>query len=1491
MTESKSKHIKRYFKIGLRFIAILLLLQVVLVFAFSFPKVQTYFAKKVSSYINKTYDTDIHIKRLALNYKGNVSLKGLIAKDKKSDTILNINKLETSLLSFNKLRNGKTQLGKVLLKGVNLKIQTYAGDSISEFNKLIDRFDKNSDKKSTKKSFLLTSKNIILEDAQISTADFNKKQTALAAFYHVNGQLENFKIAGSDVSANIRQMNFIYENGLSVKNLDTDFKYSNTGMQFENMLLQTEKSELTADVNMQYEVEDLKDFNEKVIIEANIKKAQVTTSDLTHFYDQFGEYETLYFSSKLKGTLNDFRANNLKLRTANNLRVNGDFNFRNVINPEEGFAINTQLHNLEANYKSLQSLIPSIVTKNIPEAFKDLGEISLNGNTSLSNHQITTDINATTAIGQLKTKMKLVDFDNSAHTRFSGDISMTDFDLGHMLKDSLLGKITITADISGKSFDFIKSQTNVKGHIKKVEFKDYTYRNIDLQGSLSKGLFSGNLVADDPNAKLNFKGLADFSKEFYDLDFTADIEHINFKELNLFTRDSLSVLKGNIKMDMKGNRLENMNGTLHFTNTTYKNPVKEYHFKDFTIASKVQDSIQSLSINSTDIIEGRLKGKFIFKELGKLTQNALGSIYTNYEPYKVSPNQHLDFNFKIYNQIIAIFFPEVSFGTNTRIKGTIDSDKNLFRLNFKSPEALVFDNYLEKIRLQVDNKNPLFNTQVSIKDIKTKYYDINSFELVNITLNDTLFFRSEFKGGERLKDKYDLSFYHTIDENKQSIVNFQKSSIRINNSNWVLNPHSSKNNITYNPETGAISYDDFILKSGNQTLSFYGKQTDKDTQNYNIDLDRIMLSEIIPDLEDFDFEGMVNGGIWLEKRNGMLIPTADVQVLDLFVNKEKQGDLIGEIKGTETNKKYEVNLYLEKEAFNLLETKGNLDFSKDKPTISLAIDFNNYPIGILNAIGKDVMKDIRGYVNGDAKVTGLLKNPELQGNLYLNDAGIFFPYINVDYRIEDQTIVRLNNNTFEIQPTQIFDSLFETSGTLSGSLSHNAFKKWYLDLAIDTDNLLAINTPEKENSLFYGTGYLNGEASFKGYTENIDITINGSSMPGTEIIIPMNDTKTLESSKFIQFKEPKEKEEKPILTLQQELNEKFKGLTMNFNFDITKDALIEIIIDKASGSLLRGNGTGNILMEIDTKGTFNMYGDYLVDKGFYVFKYGGIINKAFEVEKGGSITFNGDPYKAALDIEAVYSTKANPQVLLTESGVNRRIKVDLITKLTGELFNSKQKFDIQIPNADIDLSSELDFILNDNDTGNLMTQFVSLLATGSFYNSNNDINYTGTTIGNEGLNTITSAVANALLKILTDPSDKIQFGVDYLQGNKIINTEDQLGVSLATRLGKNEKIIINGEVNVPTGSQSNANIAGNVSAEVPMNKKENLMLRVFNRQNEIQYTDETQGYTQGIGLSWQVNFDSVKDLFYRMGFGNKYVEPIPEKEKDSLKNKKASKSF
>ena len=301
--------------------------------------------------------------------------------------------------------------------------------------------------------------------------------------------------------------------------------------------------------------------------------------------------------------------------------------------------------------------------------------------------------------------------------------------------------------------------------------------------------------------------------------------------------------------------------------------------------------------------------------------------------------------------------------------------------------------------------------------------------------------------------------------------------------------------------------------------------------------------------------------------------------------------------------------------------------------------------------------------------------------------------------------------------------------------------------------------------------------------------------------------------------------------------------------------------------------------------------DSTINTGVYDFKYGGIINKPFIIQKGGTVSWNGNPYEANLDVTAIYKAKANPGVLLDNFNSNRKEEIDLVTRITGGLFNSKQELDIQLTNVDPTIASELEFVLNDNNVNEKTTQFISLLAFGSFRNpdrANFDVNNTLT-------GTASSVIASAFSSLLSNPDGKFQLGLDYQQGvsgNDIdrLNIDDQVDVSVSTKVS--DRVIINGKVGVPVGAQTQSSVVGELKVEILLNKEGNFRGVIFNRQNEIQYSQQEEGYTQGVGLSYQVNFNTLSELLTKLGLKKeKDKKAVLLNKKDSLKSKEKIDNF
>jgi len=1462
---------------------------VVLVFLsilLSLSVVQTKLGSIATNYLNKDFNTHITVDKVDLSLLGSVDLKDVEIKDHHLDSMIAIQSLKTSIFSYRNILNNKLNFGDIELSGVYFLIKTYKGETKDAFSVFVDSFDE--EKKDTVPSnFVLTSTIVTLNDGYFEVYDENKDEKPIT-FKEINGEVYNLLVDGPNFSGDIKGMQFIDDRQVDVKNLTTNFSYTRKEMKLENTLLETETSTAEADITF-FRDGSFADFNNKVAFEADFKKADISLLDLHKFYNGFGTKDIFHFSGKLKGVLNDFTAKKIRMSSDLNLKLYGDFHLINSFNTDKGFSVDAQIINFTSDQNQLQSLLPNTLS-NLPKLFKDLGRVQVSGNTFVNSNTIDAQVHINSDLGEAITDMKLKDISNPEKATYKGHVKIVDLALGKIIKDPLVGQLSADVDVEGNGVTLETIDVTVKGDVSKHQYKGYTYQDLKVFGQFQNKKFNGELIANDPNIKFDFIGLADLSSEIYQFDFDAMIDYADFNKLNLFKHDSISVLKGDMAIKLKGNTVEDLAGNIYITHASYTNQNDLYLFKDFEITSSFKDSVRTITLNSPDIINGKIEGVFNFAELGKVAQNAVGSIYTNYEPNEVRSGQYLDFIFNINDRIVEILFPEVEIGPDTYIKGAMDTDTDKLELTVRSPQIVAYGTEIDTIRLQIDNQNPLFNTQLSVNKVAMKNYVISDLELVNVTLNDTLYFRTQFFGGEEKTESFNLGFYHTIDENNKSVVGIQKSSIRYKNRNWLLNPsENKKNKVVFKNDFSEFQVEEFEAVSGHQKITLFGSTYGAVDKNLNLKFENVDLAGITPDIEKWNLAGLINGELVYNQKENDILPLANITIEDFFVNESYQGDLKLSIQGQNSVKRFDVDVSIKENDVTSLLAYGVIDFIPSKPTIGMHIDFDRLKLDILSPIGDENFTNMRGYVYGKATLSGLLENPDMKGELSLDEAGIALPYLGVDYDFAGTTLLELNNQSFEIVDLSLRDINENTTGELYGTISHTNFTDWKLDINLETKNLLVLNTKESEEEYYYGKAFIDGDASIKGNTDNLTITVNGKTNKGTYFVIPLSDVKTISSSKLVRFVTEDEELENSDIPSEIQFD-KFKGLAINFNLQVTPDAVIEMILDKSTGSSLRGSGTGDLQIEIDTNGKFNMFGDFIIDSGRYDFKFAGLTSKRFDVTRGGTISWNGNPYTAEINIETIYRVYANPKVVLESVYTNRDIAVDLVARITGELYESDIEFDVLIPDADSDVKSELDFKINQYD--NKIMHFGNLLLFGNFYNDQANLFQNGKGIGED---TAYQILSTAISGLINAGNDNFKLGVDYRSSSNLsdiegLNTNDQVDISVKTKI--NDRILFDGSVGVPVGSNKQTTLVGEAKVEFLLNDKGTLRSTVFNRQNEIQYTEEEEGYTQGVGLKYQLDFDNGRELLEKLGFKKKKeeVDSIQIK-KDSITKKTTKSSF
>tara|TARA_R110000787_G_scaffold60220_10_gene136598 strand:+ start:1325 stop:5698 length:4374 start_codon:yes stop_codon:yes gene_type:complete len=1425
------------------------LIIVLIIIILSVPAVQTYIAKKVTTKLNDEFGTSIYISRLGLNWRGEVDIREVYIEDHHKDTLIYAKALKTNLLSLKNLTEGDLDFGFIELNKGKFYLKTYKREESDNVSIFADKF--NSDAPSSGNVFELKANNIKLIDSNVKISDENLESPEIFSLSKISIDSHNFSIVGPNVKTDIEQLTLIAQRGFEIKNLTGKFSYSLTSLELKQIKLRTSGSRIHGDIIMNYKEGEISDFVNKVNLDVHFNEAKISTNDLNAFYNEFGINQNIIIDGDLDGTLNNLTFSNGQIKSGLN-KVTGNFNFIDLLSKENDFAIYASNHAISTNYVSLKRLMPKVLGDVLPKEISYLGRIEFNGNTTITKTTLTTSSTLISSLGAAKINANIHNLNDEEKATYIGDIEFKNFDLGSLANTESLGTITSKLNIEGVGFTQKSLDAKVIGEINSFIFENYNYKNITLSGNFKHPLFDGELIIDDPNVKLKFNGLVDVSKELNRFDFKADVEYAELNKLNLMKRDSISIFAGKIDMEMNGNDLNNTFGFISFKETFYQNENEDFYFDDFVITSKKEKLKRIIDINSPDIMTGYISGEFLIEDIPDLFINGVGSVYANFKPKEITENQYIDFDFEIYNKLIEIFVPELQFGENTRLKGSVYSNESKMKFDFDSPEIVVFNNYLGKVKFKLDNFNPLYNAYISVDTLDNGFYNLKDFSFINKTINDTLYISTNFTGGEN-KDVFDLSLYHTIDPKGNSVVGVKKSEINYNGNIWYLNEKNDKNNkIIFDNSFKKVKFDSIVLNNNQEYIRFAGSTSDSSYKNLKMHFGNVDIGKLMPKVDSLDLNGNLNGDLSILQKRGVYYPSSKLTIDNIDVNETKMGDMVIDIVGNNELTRYDLKTTLTNNNVKSINSVGYIDASSDQTQIQLSVDLNEFNLKAISPFGGSVITNIRGLVSGIGKISGNLKSPNIMGNFNMKNSGLSVPYLNIDFDLDDSTNLIITKEKLEIVKTSITDTKYLTKGILTGNATHSNFGHWKLDLNIDTNNLLVLDTPPDENQLYYGTAFISGNAAIHGPINELIIDVNAATEANTVFKIPLSETESIGDNSFIKFLSPKEKEAK--LRGETIITDDLKGLALNFELDINKNAEIEIVIDQSTKAALRGRGAGTLLIEINTLGKFNMWGDFIVYEGIYDFRYGKIIRKEIEVEKGGTITWEGGASNADLNLKAIYKTKANPSALLDDPTINRKIPVEVFIDLTDNITQPELLFDIGFPDVSSTVRSELEYKLQTKEEREKQALF--LLTTGSFISD---------TAGQSAISgTVTDGINAILAQILTDDDAIINIAPYYDMGidTKEIETQDEFGVQFSSQIS--ERIVVNGKVGIPVGKINDSRVAGDVDVQWLVNEDGSLRINFFNRQAELQFIGEDQTFEQGAGISYQVDFDTIKELMNKL---------------------------
>jgi hypothetical protein len=417
------------------------------------------------------------------------------------------------------------------------------------------------------------------------------------------------------------------------------------------------------------------------------------------------------------------------------------------------------------------------------------------------------------------------------------------------------------------------------------------------------------------------------------------------------------------------------------------------------------------------------------------------------------------------------------------------------------------------------------------------------------------------------------------------------------------------------------------------------------------------------------------------------------------------------------------------------------------------------------------------------------------------------------------------------------------------------------DLSVKTNKILAINTTSQINEQFYGKLFGSGVIRITGTDAALRIDCIARTEKGTEMNISLDYEGDAQEYNFLTFKKSgyqskSQTKEYPYYK---------SDLQMRFNIEITPEARAQLIYNSKIGDVIRSEGTGNMQVTIDNDNNISLFGEYTVEQGDYLFTLQNVINKRFDIQRGGTIEFNGDPMDATVNLNAIYRLKASLSdlpVFFASTGTNtdytQRIPVMCKINLSKSLNNPEIKFDIELPTAEDRIKDQvLQYVSSEED---MNKQILSLLVLGKFNTPESGVN---NSLANSTASTASELFSNQFSNWLSQISNDFDIGVNYRPGNAITN--DEIELALSTQIFNN-RVSFNGNIANNSSQRTNANnngLVGDADVNVKLTNNGKLQLKAYNHaNNNLIY--ETSPYTQGVGITYREDFNDFKGLWQKV---------------------------
>lgn len=1434
--------------------------------------VQEFVGSEVASMLGERLGTKVSIGRVNIGLFDRVVIDDISIEDQSHKDMLRAKRVSAKI-SIAELVQGKISISSAQLIGARLSLYQPSPTSKTNFQFVLDSLaSKDTLKRETRLDLRISS--FIMHRASLDFDKYYEPETPSRlnlSHIHISDMGANMmldRLTNDSINLNVKKLTVREQSGLWLKKLSFRLAMGKNAAQLNGFVLEMPNTTLRlGETTASYTTRDNKLSMPSLKFKTSIDNATISLAEFSPLFRKFESLdERVRLRASISGAGERVDISSLALSTLDHevdIAASGSIAKRG-----DKYAWSANAKKLELKASAIAHIWHTLAKDDapMPAMLERVGDIALRGNARCStSNDLQADGRLTSAIGTIDAKFSM---DGSKH--FAANVDGKDIELGKLLATDQLGSLSATINANGE----LPAKIEAKCDVTKLVAKGHTYGNIQASGQYSAEATSVALNIDDPALRLALEGSLANKATTKEAHLTASVRDFSPNALNLTSKWEHKHFSFDLVANLTGN-YDNNTGThgqanVEIGNIMLVSPDTTYTAGNVTVFYNNAPESPRVEMNS-DFAKLKLEGKFGLSTLVASYTNILSNVIPGMPGLQKHVNK-ADNDFVLTANVSDAEFLRQLFGLKLSIDSPVslttmvkDRD-NKASLSLSAPAFAYDGNKFEGLTLDLSQPDAkTVKCDASLTKVMS-HGDKLSAVLKGIASNNKLKTSLALDNdAETFSSLLNTSTSFFVDDRNQqtAMLEIEPSQLKINGQQWEILPAV----MTYSKKN--LQVDGFSISNGRQFLAINGKSTASTGDSLTVQMNGIDVAYVLNliNFHSVEFGGEAYGKLYAK---GLFSSAPQLygklRVSGFTFQDGGMGTLIADARWNSAKGQIDIDAVADDEPTSRTLINGYI--SPTHNNIDLSFEAKNTRLDFLMSFTHAFLSRLDGKASGKMRLVGPLSAMDLLGRVSV-DGVARVKVLGCDYALRGDSVDFVHNDIL-FNGTRIYDRDGNV-GYVYGGLHHENLKRMTYDLDIKADNLLSYDFDNFYGQSFYATVYASGDVKIHGVPGLLQIDVNATPMRGTTFVYNVSNPDAVANQKFIVWNEQSSSPATTATTsaTPAAIHDDYdlpSDIRINFIVNCNQDATLKLLMDSNTNDYITLYGDGVINADYYNNGAFKMTGTYRVDHGTYGITIQNIIKKNFIFSQGGTIIFGGDPFDAALNLEASYMVNG---VSLSDLNVgssfkSNTIKVNCLMNIGGIAQRPAVTFDLDLPTLGTDEKQMVKSVINGEEEMN--QQVIYLLGIGRFYpQGNNNATAQGgnqpgqTSLAMQSLlsGTISSQI-NQLLNTVVN-NNNWNFGANISTGDEGWNNAEYEGLLSGQLL--NNRLLINGQFGYrDSKNTATTSFIGDFDIKYLLVPNGNLALKVYNQTNDRYFTKSSLN-TQGVGLIMKKDFNGLRDLF------------------------------